>query len=47
MKESGRLEEKLGDPVLGWQYNASRVIAIIALSIGLSLLVFILAGALA
>jgi cytochrome b subunit of formate dehydrogenase len=47
MKESGRLEEKLGDPVLGWQYNASRVIAIIALSVGLSLLVFILAGALA
>jgi cytochrome b subunit of formate dehydrogenase len=46
MKESGRLEERLGDPVLGWQYTASRVIGSIALGVGLSLLLFILAGVL-
>jgi len=44
MKESGKLEERFGDPVLAWQYTASRVVGVIALTIGLSLLVFILAS---
>ena len=44
MKESGKLEERLGDPVLAWQYTASRVVGVIALTIGLSLLVFIFAS---
>ena len=44
VKESGELEKRLGDPVLPWQYTASRVIGTIALTIGLSLLLFILAS---
>jgi cytochrome b subunit of formate dehydrogenase len=46
MVEEGRLEEKLGDPVLPWQYSASKVVGTIALMIGLGLLLFILVGAL-
>jgi cytochrome b subunit of formate dehydrogenase len=46
LKATGKLEEKLGDPVLEWQYNAARVIGLIALTIGLSMLLFILASAL-
>lgn len=46
MKESGKLEERLGAPVLAWQYTASRVVGVIALTIGLALLAFILASVL-
>jgi cytochrome b subunit of formate dehydrogenase len=42
MKESGELEKRLGDPVLPWQYTASRIIGVTALAIGLTLLVFML-----
>jgi hypothetical protein len=44
MKAAGKLEERLGDPVLPWQYTAARVIGTTALTIGLALLLFILAS---
>ena len=44
MKESGKLEGRLGDPVLAWQCTAPRVVGVVAYPIGLSFLVFILAS---
>jgi len=44
MKAAGKLDERLGDPVLPWQYTAARVVGATALTIGLALLLFILAS---